>query len=677
VLDLVGSALESRSLTFLLQKKTYNSAACGVFLESGGAQLSLEAEFARAVAQHRRGELSEAERTCRQILGEHSRHAGANHLLGVIALQRGAFALADERIAVAIAANPNVPSAHRHRGAALAQLGRFPDALSCFESAIALNPNDSEALAFAGNALQELKRYEEALACYDRAIALRPGVAATSYNRGLVLSHLGRFSEALASLESAIALKADYAAAHDLRGGVLLELKRFSEALATFESAIALTPGDATLHYNRGIALQELSHLTDAIASYEKAIALRPGYAGAFNNRGNALKDLERFEEALASYEQAINHSPDFARAHYNRGIALLELNRPMEALASYDKAIALKPDFAEALTSRGMCKLALGLEDTAWNDFEQRWKLPSPPPLAIVPEAPLWTGEDLAGRSILVCADGGNGDVLQFGRFVPLLAQKGAQVGFLAPERLHALLKHLPGNIRLLSPASAGDAFDFYCALMSLPSRLNLHRTKTPLAFPYLAVDPARSAQWRHRLGGHGFKIGIAWQGTRWRGGPAGIVGRWMKLAEFYPLSRVPDVRLISLQRGEGTEQLTALPGGMTVETLGDDFDSGPDAFADTAAAMQHLDLIISCDTAIAHLAGALNRPTWIALQHVPEWRWGLSGDTSPWYPSVRLFRQPRRGDWSSVFAEMAAELAKVASIPLPEPTPPNGPGS
>jgi hypothetical protein len=193
----------------------------------------------------------------------------------------------------------------------------------------------------------------------------------------------------------------------------------------------------------------------------------------------------------------------------------------------------------------------------------------------------------------------------------------------------------------------------------MSLPSKLDFHRTKATLAFPYLAVDPDRSAEWRRRLGSHSFKIGIAWQGNRWRGAPAGIVGRWMKLAELQPLSQVPGVRLIDLQKGEGTEQLAALPHGLRVETLGDDFDSGPDAFADTAAVMQHLDLIVSCDTAIAHLAGALGRPTWIALQHVPEWRWGLAGDTTPWYPSVRLFRQPKRGDWGSVFVQMAAELS------------------
>jgi hypothetical protein len=247
---------------------------------------------------------------------------------------------------------------------------------------------------------------------------------------------------------------------------------------------------------------------------------------------------------------------------------------------------------------------------------------------------------------------------VIQFSRYVPLLAERGARVSFLAPQRLHALLRGLPGDIGLSSAASPGDAFDFRCALMSLPSRAGLYRTKTPLPFPYLAVDQKRSAHWRQRLKEHGFKIGIAWQGTRWRGAPAGIVGRWMKLAEFYPLSRISEVRLISLQRGEGSEQLAELHRDMRVETLGDDLDSGPDAFADTAAAMQHLDLIISCDTAIAHLAGALGRPAWIALQHVPEWRWGLTGHTTPWYPSVRLFRQPTRGDWPSVFARIAAEL-------------------
>jgi hypothetical protein len=196
----------------------------------------------------------------------------------------------------------------------------------------------------------------------------------------------------------------------------------------------------------------------------------------------------------------------------------------------------------------------------------------------------------------------------------------------------------------------------------MGVPARLDEDFSNIPFPSPYLSIDAARAEHWRKQLGQDGFKIGISWQGTPWRGGSAGIAGRGVPLSEFYPLAQIPNVRLISLQKNDGVDQLCSLPPGMRVETLGEDFDSGPEAFADTAALMPSLDLVITCDTSVAHLAGALRRPTWIALQFVPDWRWGLEGSISPWYPSVRLFRQPRRGDWKSVFAEMSAKFAKFA---------------
>jgi hypothetical protein len=251
-------------------------------------------------------------------------------------------------------------------------------------------------------------------------------------------------------------------------------------------------------------------------------------------------------------------------------------------------------------------------------------------------------------------------GDIIQFSRYLPLLAESGAAVTFLVPEKLHGILRGLPGKIRLISSLTRNDRFDFRCALMSLPCRLGADPTNVPLSIPYLATDRKRAAEWQRRIGPQGFKIGISWQGALWHGGAA-IVGRSIPLMEFYPLSQIPNVRLISLQKNHGVEQLAALPAGMTVETLGDDFDAGPDAFADTVTVTEHFDLIITCDTSIAHVAGALGRPAWVALKNVPEWRWMLNGSRSPWYPTLRLFRQQIRGDWSAVFREMASELSKV----------------
>jgi hypothetical protein len=400
----------------------------------------------------------------------------------------------------------------------------------------------------------------------------------------------------------------------------------------------------------------------DAIASYEEAIARDPKLAASFNNRGNVLQELERFEDALESYEAAIAASPVLAEGWYNRGVVLLELKRPNDALSCHARAIALRPDYPEAHVARGFCKLAMGLFATGWRDFENRWRVKTYSPLRAPTDAPAWSAEDLRDRSILVCSERGFGDIVQFSRYVPLLAARGARVSFLVPEKLRRIFSALPETVRVMSTVTGEDRFDFHCAVMSLPRWLDVTPADSPLPIPYLAVDAERAAQWKHRIGERGFKIGISWQGARWQGGFS-ITGRATPLPLFLVLSQIEGVRLISLQKGDGVEQLATLPAGMTVETLGEDFDAGPDAFVDTIAVMEHLDLIVTCDTSIAHVAGARGRPTWIALQYVPEWRWKLEGETTPWYPSARLFRQRARGDWSGVFAEMASELRTLVT--------------
>jgi tetratricopeptide (TPR) repeat protein len=624
--------------------------------------LQPEAVFAKAAEYQRSGNLSAAEHACRRTLELAPRHFGAHYLLGIIALQRREFAEAETRIALALAIDPNVASARRHHGAVLMQLGRIDDALASFTKAIALKPDDADSLQLRAVALHQLGRFEDALSDYDRAIALRPDMSAVQNNRGIALHRLGRLDQALASIDRAISLDPSYAAAHKTRGDVLRSLNRLAHALASYDRAIALNSEAPESFYGRGLVLQDLGRQLEAIASYDQAVARDPRFAAAFNNRGNALKDLGRLDDALSSYDAAVGAAAGLEEAWYNRGTVLLELKRPGDALASYDRAIAIRPDYPEALVARGLCKLAMGRFDTAWGDLEHRWQVKSHPPLCAPTDAPLWSGESLAGRSILVCSERGLGDIIQFSRYVPLLTDRGVRVTFLVPDRLRRLLGGLPATVRLTSAVADSDRFDFYCALMSLPHLLGTR--DIPLPMSCVAVDAAGATQWKERIGERGFKIGICWQGAAWHGGAA-IEGRAIPLSAFQALSRIEGVRLISLQKEHGLEQLANLPAGMTVETLGDDFDAGPDAFADTVAVMQHLDLIVTCDTSIAHVAGGLGRPTWIALQYVPEWRWMLEGETSPWYPTARLFRQKTRGDWNRVFSDMAAVLRTLVDSP------------
>src|SRR5215471_2502649 len=425
-------------------------------------------------------------------------------------------------------------------------------------------------------ALRRAGRLEEALARYDRVIVLRPDDAVAFNNRGNVLLELERFDEALTSYDRAIALKPQYALAFNNRGNALKAMKRYAGALASYDRAIALKPDYAAAFSNRGNVLLDLDDPEAALTSYDLAIAADPGTSEVYSNRGNLLFEMNRFEESLASCDQAIALRPDNASAHVNRGNTLREMKRLDEALASYDRVVALKPDYADALKLRGMCRLLCARYRDGWRDYEWRWETNEFSGYPKI-DAPVWQGEDLTGASIAVYAEQGAGDIIQFSRYLPLLVQRGAEVTFLTSPRMLRVLKSLSPKIAVSSKMDAGARPDFQCALMSLPMRFGSEASSIPNEIPYLKAEPALTARWKERLGGTGFKIGIAWQGK-----PGSRIDRrkWVPLVAFAPLAACPGVRLISLQKTFGLEQLEALPEGLAVESLGDEFDGGPDAF-------------------------------------------------------------------------------------------------
>jgi tetratricopeptide (TPR) repeat protein len=622
------------------------------------SSVGVEALLKRGLEFHKTGRLTDAEAIYRQILSTTPSHFEALYLLGILAYQRGNYVDAVRQIDRALEVNPEIASAHRDRGVTLHLLKRFDEALASHDRAIALKPDYAIAFINRGLALQELNRLDEALASYDQAIVLQPGFGEAFSNKGDALYQLKRFDEARASYDQAIAFRPGFAELFNNKGDALYELKRFDEAVASYDQAIALKPGLAEAFSNKGDALYQLKRFDEALTSYDQAIALKPGLAKALNNKGNILNELERFDEGLVYFDRAIALKPDFAEAFNNRGNALKELRRIDEALASYDHAISFRPGFAQAFNNRALCKLLIGRYIEGWSDYEWRFEVSTSISRPIFPN---WQGEDLAGRRVLVFAEQGLGDVIQFARYLPLLERNRCQLTFLAPAkltRLTRLLRSLRSEIKVISALSPEHMFDYQCALMSLPHRLGTNVASIPNSVPYLHAEDDLIVRWKERLKKHGFKIGIAWQGN-----PLALAdrGRSISLNEYVPLARIPGVRLISLQTGYGLDQLAQLPKDVTIEILGQDFDDGPDAFIDTAAVISSLDLVITADTAIAHLAGALGCRTWVTLKYVPHWPWMLDREDSPWYPTARLFRQSRVDDWAPVFANIANELRSL----------------
>ncbi len=609
-----------------------------------------------ALSLHQAGRLDEAEQIYRRILAGEPRHFDSLHLLGAIFSQRGDHAAAVRQIDAAIAVNPNVAAAHNNRGASLSALGLTGEALASYDRAIALAPDYVDAVRNRSDTLAALGRFEDAVASYERAIALAPQAADLFVKRGRLLTALNRLDKAVASYDGALARDPHNRDAHVHRGIVLAKLARFDEAVGSYDRAIALDPGDAEAFSNRGAALRALKRFDDAMASHDRAVALDPRLAAAHNNRGIALKEIGRLDAALASFDAAISLRPDFAEAHSNRANALAFLGRYDEAIAACMQAVAINPDDATARCNGGMIKLLTGRFVEGWEDWEARWH--SQPASGQRRFAqPQWSGDaDIGGKRVLLVAEQGAGDTIMAVRYARLVADRGATVILEAPRALGSLLESVGGVREIVNQGDLLPDFDLYCPLMSLPRAFKTELNTIPAEVPYLQAPSARLERWRARLRpGGGLRVGINWAGNpdfRWD------QFRSIGLGPLLPILATGNVRFFALQKelrdGDG-DLLRRHP---QVRWLGNEIGS----FADTAAIISHLDLVISSDTSVVHLAGALGRPVWVLLSSNPDWRWLLDRDDSPWYPTARLFRQSIRGDWSGVVERVMTELGRLA---------------
>jgi tetratricopeptide (TPR) repeat protein len=512
-----------------------------------------------------------------------------------------------------------------------------------------------DSLYVRGVALWSGGRRQEAIAALDAALRRNPDFPEALCMGGYILADSGKREAAYEFYRRALGFKVDLPVAWSNVGKLLFEDGRYVEALDAFDAALGLRPKDADLWNSRAGALRKLGRLEESAAATREALRLKPRFAEAALNLGTALLKLDRVDEALAAYEAASEAQPGYDAALNGQALALRALGRLDEAAAAFEAAIRLGN--CEAVSNAGCLALSLGDFERGWEGYEARWLEGKSLAETLGARFPNWRGPGRAGERVLVMNDHGIGDTIQFCRYLPLMVAAGVEPTFLCPPRLHRLLSSL-GGVRLIAERQESERFDAQIAVSSLPRAFATRLDSVPAAAPYLAPEPERAQKWAARIGDAGFRVGIVWQGNP---NPEVDMARSIPLVAFAPLTGIPGVRMISLQKGSGVEQLAELPAGMRIETLGDDFDAGPDAFVDTAAAMMALDLVVTCDTSVAHLAGALARPTWVALKQDAEWRWLRDRDDSPWYPTLRLFRQTRRGDWSDVFAAMASELEKL----------------
>jgi Flp pilus assembly protein TadD len=555
--------------------------------------------------------------------------------------------------------DPKAPGVHNNLGIALARKGNRQEAIDHYRRALQLKPNFPQAHYNLGNALQQLGERDQAASHYEQALKLKPDDFETRFRLGVVRMEQDRSADAVTHLREARRLRPGGIDTLNHLGIALFKQKQPEEAATVLEEALRLRPNAPGIRNNYGMVLFHLGRYSDAVAQYHQSLRLEPGNPGTISNLANALREQGQIEQALLWYEEALRTSPQAADVHNNLGITFVRSRHLDQARYHYSEALRLQPDFPEARLNRAHLRLVEGDYTNGWNDYECRWLMKDAEPFRCRQE--LWDGSDLDGRTILLHWEQGYGDTLQFIRFVPLVKAKGGKVVLTCQPRLFDLLSHCKGFDQLIRHGDPLPEFDVHAPLATLPKLLGITVETIPADIPYLFAAPVRLEHWRRELPpSDSLKVGIAWQGNPRYGGDR---HRSIPLIFFLPLARLAGVQLYSLQKGEGSEQLLSLALGNGILDLAGRLDERGGAFLDTAAALKNLDLVITCDTSIGHLAGGLGVPTWTLLSFNSDWRWLLERQDSPWYPTVRLFRQQRAGDWSEVFLRVADALRHVAS--------------
>ena len=624
--------------------------------------------FNRAAALQALGRANEALAAYDRALRVKPRDSECHNNRAVVLKQLGRFEEALAGFDRALRHAPRFVGVHNNRGNVYREMKQFDLAKRCYERELALGERPD---ACFNRALvqEELGEHEAALAGYARAIELKPTLVQAYVKRALLLEKMSRFDESLAACRKALVIDAESAEAHIAHGIVLYAMRKAHEARAAFEEALRLEPDNADTWDRCGVVLRDLKEFEQAIACHDKATALAGERAGGCLNKGNVLRDMGESDQAISLYQRALEISPDFANAYVNLGTVYEGLGRRRDARVSYDRAIELDPDFALAHWNRGLIDLQDGNFADGWRGYEWRWKTAS---LGVYKEKrnfdqPLWTGqEDLSGKTILLWGEQGFGDVLQFCRYATMVAARGASVLLEVRAPLRELMRGVEGVRQVLVNGKPLPDFDYHCPLLSLPLAFGTNAGTIPAPLRYLRADEGKVAQWAQRLGEHaGLRVGVVWSGNPHHVNDHNRSVDFDRFALLLGLS-AGSVQFVSLQkeiRPADQEALDACPAVLQTGSVLTDF-------SDTAAVCELLDLVISVDTSIVHLAGGLGKPVWVMLPENSDWRWLRGGSTCRWYPSARLYRQQAQGEWETMIERIAGDLgvfiAQMAAIKL-----------
>jgi len=585
--------------------------------------MTIQQACALALRQQRAGQLREAEALLRATLNQQGDHPQLRQALAML----------------------------------FQQTGRVEEAIEQLQAALRLRPKSAELLVNLGIMLAGQGKFETAIENLNEAVALRPDVAEAHYNLANALKLTGDSARAIASYQKALSLRPDFAPAWNNLGNLLTMQNQLQPAEAALREAIRLRPDHAEAHNNLGLTLKAQSRFDEAIVEFGRATELRPNYAEAWNNLATLLHGRGDYKESLAAVNRAMELKPNFAEAYANLGNTLKAQGDLDGAIAAWDRAIALRPGDPHIEWNLALALLLKGDYERGWPAYESRWKTSDYSEGPYHFEQPRWDGTPLNGRTILVRFEQGFGDIIQFVRFVPRIAERGGKVIALGPPALRRLLAGQFGISQYVAFGEPLPPFDCYTLHLSLPGLFHISVAEASAQNPYLKVDPALVELWKSRIGpaGQAVRVGLVWAGNR---NNFNGRNRSVPLAAIVQHLASSGVQFFSLQKdADPTSIATDAPQLQMV-----DLTSQIDDFADTAALISDLDLVIACDTSVAHLAGAIGKPVWILLPHAPDWRWMLNRTDSIWYPTARLFRQTTPGDWNAPLKEVASQLSELA---------------